>query len=248
MNMNSESPDNKELTDTKQRFSLLIEAPIDDFIDFAKNETDMFQLATILSYLPFSLIQNVISNLRIEVAGTLIQLLVDLPRIPLDDLEKLEIYVTEEMAKIQKKAPKSAGLSFVVKMIQGLPSEKKNEVMRYLEENSSKLANEIHQNGFTILFEDLIKFDDRAIQKILREVDSSDLAKALKTSSEEMKQKIFSNMSKRAGVLLREDMQFIGPIQLTDANASQEKIVQVVKNLERAGEIVISDGITDYVD
>ncbi len=248
MNVNSGSADHEKLAAKEQRFSALIEAPIDDVIEFVKREADMFHLATILSYLPISLTQSVVANLQTEVVGTLIHLLVDLPRIPFDDLEKLEVYVAEEMAKIQKKAPKSAGLSFVVKMIQGLPHEKKNEVMRYLEENSSKLANEIHQNGFTILFEDLIKFDDLAIQKIMRELDNSDIAKALKNSSEEMKQKIFSNMSKRAGVLLKEDMQYIGPIPLTDANASQEKIIQVVKNLHRAGEIVISDGITDYVD
>ena len=89
-------------------------------------------------------------------------------------------------------------------------------------------------------FEDIVLLDDRSIQKVLREVDSQELAKALKGVDAEVQEKIFRNMSKRAAQLLREDMDFMGPIRLRDVEESQQKIVNIIRKLEDAGDIVIA--------
>jgi hypothetical protein len=88
-------------------------------------------------------------------------------------------------------------------------------------------------------FDIMAKLDDRAIQKILREVDEQELAKALKEKNGMIQEKIFNNMSKRAAQMLKEDMSFMGPVRIIDAKAAQEKIVNIIRRLEQTGEIVI---------
>ena len=90
------------------------------------------------------------------------------------------------------------------------------------------------------VFEDIVLLDDRAIQKVLREVDSQELAKALKAVDTEVQDKIFRNMSKRASALLKEDMEFMGPIRIRDVEEAQQKIVNIIRKLEDSGEIVVA--------
>ena len=90
------------------------------------------------------------------------------------------------------------------------------------------------------VFEDIVLLDDKSIQKVLREIDSADLSKALKVVDDEVKDKIFRNMSRRAAQLLNEDMEFMGPIRLHDVEESQQKIVAVIRKLEEDGEVIIS--------
>jgi flagellar motor switch protein FliG len=86
--------------------------------------------------------------------------------------------------------------------------------------------------------------DDRSIQKILREVDASDLAKALKGASAAVQEKVYNNMSARAAQMLKEDMEFMGPIRLIDVEAAQNKILDIIIHLGQTGEIVILHGET----
>ena len=97
------------------------------------------------------------------------------------------------------------------------------------------------------VFEDIITLDDRSIQKVLREVDSKDLALALKTASEEVASRIYRNMSKRAAEMLKEDIDYLGPVRLRDVEETQQKIVAVIRRLEDTGEIIISRGGEDEV-
>jgi flagellar motor switch protein FliG len=85
----------------------------------------------------------------------------------------------------------------------------------------------------------IAELDDRAIQKILRETDSQDIAKALKGENEAVQEKIFNNMSKRAAEMLKEDMEYMGPVRITDVKDAQEKILGIIQHLEQTGEIVI---------
>ena len=95
------------------------------------------------------------------------------------------------------------------------------------------------------VFEDIVMLDDRAIQKVLREVDTQELAKALKSVDTEVQDKIFRNMSKRAASMLKEDMEYMGPVRLKDVEESQQKIVSVIRRLEDSGEIVIARSADD---
>ena len=97
------------------------------------------------------------------------------------------------------------------------------------------------------VFEDVITLDDRSIQKVLRHVDTSDLAKALKAVDPEVQDKVYRNMSKRAAQMLKEDMEYMGPIRLKDVEEAQQKIVNIIRKLEEQGEIVLSRNAEDEI-
>jgi flagellar motor switch protein FliG len=100
------------------------------------------------------------------------------------------------------------------------------------------LAEEIKKRMF--VFEDIVMLDDKAIQKILREVDDQELSKALKAVDAEVQDKIFRNKSKRAAAMLKDNMEFMGPTRLRDVQDAQQKIVSIIRRLEDAGEIIIA--------
>jgi len=89
------------------------------------------------------------------------------------------------------------------------------------------------------VFEDVLKVNDKGIQAVLKEVDNSELSLALKTASPDLQNKIFKNMSERAASLIREDMQYMGPVRVSDVEAAQQRVVDIVRRLEDAGEVVI---------
>jgi flagellar motor switch protein FliG len=110
-------------------------------------------------------------------------------------------------------------------------------MLESIEEQDYNMASEIKRLMF--LFEDIIGIDDRGIQRLLRDVDKRDLAMALKVSDEKIQQKIFKNMSERAAVVIREELDFMGPVKLKDVESAQMRIVEVVKQLEDSGEIQV---------
>ena len=115
--------------------------------------------------------------------------------------------------------------------------------MEHLEENDPELAEEIKKRLF--VFEDIIRLDDRSLQRVLREVDMKELGLALKEATEELRTKLFKNMSKRAAEMLQEDMDYMGPVRVKDVEESQQKVVNIVRGLEEQGEIVIASGGED---
>ena len=112
-----------------------------------------------------------------------------------------------------------------------------------LEIQNPDLAEEIKKRMF--VFEDLNTLDDRGMQRVLKEVDSKDLGLALKGASEDVKGKFLKNMSKRASQMLQDEMAFMGPVRIKDVEEAQQKIVNVVRGLEEAGELVLSRGGED---
>lgn len=117
------------------------------------------------------------------------------------------------------------------------------KVTKALKEKKSPVYEEIKKRMF--VFEDILMLDDRTIQKILGEVDQQEMAKALKNADEEVRDKIFRNLSKGAASMLKEDMEFMGPVRLIDVEESQQKIVSVIRRLEDCGEIVICRSTND---
>lgn len=97
------------------------------------------------------------------------------------------------------------------------------------------------------MFEDILLLDDRAIQRVLRDVDNNDLAVALKGANEEVQNVIFKNLSKRLAAMIREDMEFMGPVRMKDVEEAQQKIVGIIRKLEDSAEIVISRGGGDEI-
>lgn len=117
--------------------------------------------------------------------------------------------------------------------------------MESLTDTNPELAETVKNMMF--VFEDIIQLDDRAIQAILREVDSKELSTALKGVNQEVQHKIFKNMSERAVAMLQEDMEFMGPVRMRVVEEAQQKVVGVIRRLEEAGEIVVARSGEDDV-
>lgn len=117
--------------------------------------------------------------------------------------------------------------------------------METLEIEEPELADEIRRKMF--VFEDILTLDDRSIQRVLREVDNNELAVALKASNEEVQNVVFNNLSKRLAAMIREDMEFMGPVRLKDVEEAQQKIVNIIRKLEDSAEIIISRGGGDEI-
>ena len=137
------------------------------------------------------------------------------------------------------------GVDAVVDILNTVDRSTEKHIMETLEIDEPELADEIRKKMF--VFEDILLLDDRAIQRVLRDVDNSDLAIALKGANEEVQTAIFNNLSKRLALMIREDMEFMGPVRMKDVEEAQQKIVNTIRRLEDAAEIVISRGGGDEI-
>ena len=137
------------------------------------------------------------------------------------------------------------GVDAVVDILNTVDRGTEKHIMETLEIEEPELADEIRKKMF--VFEDVLLLDDRSIQRVLREVDNGDLAMALKGANEEVQNAIFNNLSKRLAVMIKEDMDFMGPVRMKDVEEAQQKIVNVIRKLEDSAEIVISRGGGDEI-
>ncbi|PKM47626.1 MAG: flagellar motor switch protein FliG [Firmicutes bacterium HGW-Firmicutes-8] len=151
---------------------------------------------------------------------------------------KLSAVVSEDFAS-------AGGVQSVVDILNRVDRTTEKTIMESLEIQDPEMAEEIKKRMF--VFEDIVQLDDRAIQQIMREVDSKDLALALKGSNEEVGAKVGKNMSKRAADMLKEDMEFMGPVRLRDVEDAQQRIVNIIRKLEEAGEIIVARGGGDEI-
>jgi len=132
------------------------------------------------------------------------------------------------------------GIQPIADMLNVMDKQSEQNIMARVEEKDPQLAEEIRKLMF--VFEDIIFIDDRGMQTLLKEVPNDKLVMALKTAPEEIKEKIFKNISKRAADLLREDLESMGPVKLSDVEKAQQEIINVAKRLESEGKIMISRG------
>ncbi|TVQ78249.1 MAG: flagellar motor switch protein FliG [Bradymonadales bacterium] len=133
---------------------------------------------------------------------------------------------------------KMGGVEYVADALNRLDKRTTNGILETISSDNAELAEQIKQNMF--VFEDLISVDDRGIQEILKSVDQSELSLALKVCTDEMKEKIFSNMSERAAKILREDLEVMGPVKVSDVEKAQNNILKIVDRLVSEGKVVIS--------
>jgi len=132
----------------------------------------------------------------------------------------------------------SGGAKTIAEILNLIDTTAEKNILQSLEAEDAELAAEIKNMMF--VFDDLILLDDRSIQRLLKEVETKDLSTALKAASEEVKNKIFANVSERVAVMIKEEMEFMGPTRLSDVEAAQGRIVETVRRLEEEGQIIIS--------
>ncbi|MCX7913890.1 MAG: flagellar motor switch protein FliG, partial [Thermodesulfovibrionales bacterium] len=184
------------------------------------------QAAEVLSALP----DRLKADVAIRMATT--------ERIPDAALEEIKDVLRGQLDLSKGKAKKLGGIKAVAEILNLCDKSTEKSVLENIEEQNLELADSIRQLMF--VFEDIVTIDNRGIQMILKEVTTEDLAIALKTASEELKNKIFSNMSQRAAVILREEMQAKGPVRISDVEKAQMNIVNIVRKLEAEGKIIIA--------
>jgi flagellar motor switch protein FliG len=132
---------------------------------------------------------------------------------------------------------RSGGVDNMAEILNLVDRTTEKNILDALEEEDAALAEQIRRLMF--VFEDILLVDGKGMQQVLKEVDHEELALALKAAGEDVKAKIFSNMSERAGNLVKEEMEYLGPVRLSDVEAAQQRIVDVVRRLEEAGELIV---------
>ena len=138
---------------------------------------------------------------------------------------------------------KFGGAKQVAEVLNEIDRETWMEILDEMREIDDEIANEV--NNLMFVFEDIVLLSEGAIQEILKEIDGKELTMALKGSTEEIKAKIFNNMSKRAAEGIKEDMEYMGPVRLSEVEESQQRVVEVIRSLEEAGTITIGKGGKD---
>ncbi len=139
----------------------------------------------------------------------------------------------------------TGGVEAVVEVLNGVDRSTEKTILDSLEIQDPELAEEIKKRMF--VFEDIVTLDSRAIQRVIRDVENDDLMLSLKVASEEVKEVVYKNMSKRMVETFKEEMEFMGPVRLRDVEEAQSRIVAVIRRLEDAGEIVIARGGGDDI-
>ncbi len=198
-------------------------------------------IALILSYLDPQKASFILSSLPTEVQTNVARRIALMDRTSPEVVREVERVLEKKLASLSSEDYTSAGgVDNVVEIINMADRKTEKFIIESLEEEDPELAEEIKKKMF--VFEDIVLLDDRSIQRVLREIDGQELAKALKSVDIPVQEKIFKNMSKRAASMLKEDMEFLGPTRRKDVEESQQKIVSLIRKLEEQGEIVISRG------
>lgn len=198
-------------------------------------------IALILSYLQPSVSSQILTHLPEEIQANVAKRIAEMDRTSPDIIRDVERVLERKLSSLVNEEYTSAGgIDAIVEVLNLVDRATEKSIIEALEEEDPELAEEIKKRMF--VFEDITLLSDRDVQQVLREVDSKELALALKSVDDAVKEKIFSNMSKRAAAMLREDMEYMGPVRLRDVEDGQQRIVNVIRKLEEAGDIVIARG------
>jgi flagellar motor switch protein FliG len=196
-------------------------------------------IALILAYLEPNKASIILQNLPHEVQSDVARRIATMDRTSPEVLREVERVLEKKLSTLSSEDYTTAGgVESIVEILNLVDRASEKQIIEALEDEDPELAEEIKKRMF--VFEDIVLLGDRDIQKVMREVDSQELAKALKSVDTEVQDKIFKNMSKRAAGMLKEDMEFMGPIRLKDVEEAQQKIVSIIRHLEDTGEIVIA--------
>ena len=203
-------------------------------------------IALILSYLSPAQSALIISALPPDRQSDVAKRIAVMDRTSPDVIKEVEKVLESKLASlVNQDYTIIGGVDAVVEILNTVDRGTEKHIMETLEIEEPELADEIRKKMF--VFEDILLLDDRAIQRVLRDVDNSDLAIALKGSNEEVQNAIFNNLSKRLAVMIKEDMEFMGPVRMKDVEEAQQKIVNIIRKLEDSAEIVISRGGGDEI-
>jgi flagellar motor switch protein FliG len=203
-------------------------------------------IALILSHLDPQQAAVIISGLPENLQSQVAMRIANMDRTPPEVVEHVERVLKRRLASVLNRDFTSVGgIDFLVKIINKVDRGTEKSILENLEQMNPDLAAQVRKLMF--VFEDLVTLDDRSLQRVLREVDPKDLALALKGASDELRKKVFRNLSTRAAAMLQEEIEMSGPVRLRQVEEAQTRIVEVVRRLDEAEEIVISRGEDDVL-
>jgi flagellar motor switch protein FliG len=221
----------------QQPFSFLQKAESESMLTFMQDEHPQ-TIALILAHLPPGMGSEIISGLapakQIEVVTRVANMEQTNPEVIREVEQGLEQRLSGIMSQQFQKV---GGVEAVAEILNRSDRTTEKGILETLEAEDPDLVEQIRRLMF--VFEDILLVNDKGIQSLLKEIDNEELALALKTASDDMKEKIFNNMSERAATLIQEDMEYMGPVRLADVEQAQQRIVDIVRRLEDAGEIII---------
>ena len=203
-------------------------------------------IALILSYLSPGQASAIISALAPEKQTDVAKRIAQMDRTSPDVIKEVEKVLEQKLSSlVNQDYTIVGGVDSIVDILNTVDRGTEKHIMESLEIEDPELADEIRKKMF--VFEDILSLDDRSVQRVLREVDNNELAVALKGSNEEVQNLIFNNLSKRLATMIKEDMDFMGPVRLKDVEEAQQKIVNIIRKLEDSAEIIISRGGGDEI-
>lgn len=198
-------------------------------------------IALVLAYLEPQKAAAVLNSLPPELRPEVAERLATMGSTPPDVIRRIENVLQSKLSSVASQELTAAGgVKTLVEVLQWVDRNTERTIFDYFNDTNPELAEEVRKLMFT--FEDLLQLDDRAIQQVLKEVEMKELALALKGASDALKEKIFRNMSERAVNMLKEEIEFMGPVRVRNVEEAQQRIVSIVRRLEEAGEIVIARG------
>jgi len=219
-------------------FSFLQKAESENLLTFIQDEHPQ-TIALILAHLPSQKASEVLVGLPSQKQVEVVKRIANMEQTSPEVIKEVERGLEHRLSDIVSQTfEKAGGVDTVAEILNLADRSTEKGIMEGLEAEDPDLVEQIRRLMF--VFEDILLVNDKGIQSVLKEVENEELALALKTASQELKDKIFKNMSERAAQLIGEDMQYMGPVRVSDVEAAQQKIVDVVRRLEDAGEIIIA--------
>jgi flagellar motor switch protein FliG len=226
-------------------FEFLKRADPQQLLGFIQDEHPQ-TIALILAFLPLSQAAAILTRLPTDLRGEVAARIACMEQTPPEVVRRVEAVLERKMSSvISQEMSKAGGPKALVDLLNRVDRQTERLILESLSESNPEMADTVKNMMF--VFEDIVQLDDRAIQAILKEVDVKELATALKGVNHEVEQKIFRNMSERAMNMLKEDMEFMGPVKLRVVEDAQQKIVAAIRRLEEAGEITVGRGEDDVL-
>ncbi len=236
-----------KLTDSLQvrPFEFVRKTDPSQLLNFIQDENSQ-TIALILSYLSAGQAATIVGALSPDKQADVAKRIAQMDRTSPDTIRDVEHVLERKLASlVNQDYTIAGGVDAIVEILNTVDRGTEKHIMETLEIEEPELADEIRRKMF--VFEDILSLDDRSIQRVLREVDNNELATALKSANEEVQTVIFNNLSKRLVAMIKDDMEFMGPVRLKDVEEAQQKIVNIIRKLEDSGEIVISRGGGDEI-
>lgn len=219
-------------------FGLLKNIDPKQLINFIQNEHPQ-TISLILTQLSPQTAAAILSELPSELQADVAYRIATMEKISPDIIKELEGVLESQFADVGgRDLSVSGGTKIIAEILNLIEGSMEKSIMEGLETENAELAAEIKNLMF--VFEDLVMLDNRSIQRVLKEVETRDLSISLKAASEEVRQKIFTNVSERVAMMIKEEMEYMGPMRLSDVESTQQKIVEAIRRLQEEGQIIIS--------